>query len=423
MNKSNNFLRSEFAVRLLTYLDRSFRGKIVLLRNANEIADGSFRDLDIFVDDRDGSSVESVLSSLSGTSIVRFVKRYHFKQFILYSDDINDTVIIDCWDELSWKGISYSFNGKRFKVLKNRDNNECIPVLEESLQLAIASAKCATQTGVVKQKYINRSGGLNDLRKMWIEYFGYDYSKIIGRSKWSRFILLTLDSRFNYFIKSIWWLISFVFSRFQKKGMLVELVGPDGSGKTTFSNTLMHVKSPIFPKIKYYHGRIQILPRLSRLFRFERVSKTNVGADPDRHIDVGLDDRNARPRKFTIIHFIYYVIDGVFAKIYMNLMIRSEAMIIIDRSPLDLYARIEYRWLPEKLKKLYVLAHPNPDYRCLLVADPVSINKRKNELSVKEITDQYAQYKLALNGYSYITLDTDDDPEVTYSQLIGSFGK
>ena len=102
----------------------------------------------------------------------------------------------------------------------------------------------------------------------------------------------------------------------------------------------------------------------------------------------------------------------------ISLFYQKDLIIVVDRSHYDIYARGDYSKIHTFLKKFYVSCHPKPTQRLLLKADPITINQRKNELTVEEIIMQYEAYEENLSNTNYKIIDTGSGINQSFIQTV-----
>mgnify|MGYP006075662423 CR=1 FL=1 len=415
----NNVTRSTAGIECVKFLSSFYEDELIVLRNHSEIFDGSYRDIDLFLNKRNSKLDDIIAGSFvsdKNHSLVSFIQRKNFLQLKILSLISMEVFIIDIWDSLEWKGIPYMFLQKDKKEI-TFTTERGINFFSQKEQLLLAICKCITQTGKIKKKYEDKYIN-KDLSSDLIEYFNFDYLKIQNTSKLRRFLALSFYSKGNFIKSSIYWFIIFAGYFFKKKGIFIELVGPDGSGKTSLSELLVD-KKKFFADSKYFHGRIPILPRISNILQFKKTSPERL--QPNSELQLQLH-QNTSIKKFTILHIFYYSFDAILSRLKLFFWLRRDQIIVVDRSPYDIYARGDYAKINNLLKKFYVYSHPRPCLRLLLKAKPETINLRKNELTVSEIIHQYSAYENNLKNTSYNEIDTgagiDIAFQLTVEQLI-----
>lgn len=163
--------------------------------------------------------------------------------------------------------------------------------------------------------------------------------------------------------------------------MLVTVLGPDGTGKTTLAISLAKKREGL--EYIYFGGS-----NASRKYKFfEKFIKSDL-----KNIFLKIIRKGLR-----FINDLY-----VF-------QVAKRVNMISDRCPIDNYiiTKIQGR----KIRYYYYLILcflPNPNFVILLNGDPEIICKRKNELSKNEVRKYIEYYKCYLdsNKINYCTIDT-----------------
>ena len=263
-------IRSRAGIECIKFLSKFYEDDLIVLRNYSEIIDGSFRDIDLFLNIRK-SKINDILNYENVADenhlLISNITRKNFLQLKIFSYISSEVFVIDIWDKLEWKGISYFIKDTPQYNL-SYSSNHGINFFSERDQLLLAICKCLTQSGNIKNKYIQKTKDY-DLKNELIMFFGYNYLSLLGRSKIFRFLTLTYQTKGAYLKDSFIWFLMFVKYSLLKKGALIELVGPDGSGKTSLSELLVE-KKLFYANSKYFHGRIPILPRISDLISLKK---------------------------------------------------------------------------------------------------------------------------------------------------------
>ena len=169
------------------------------------------------------------------------------------------------------------------------------------------------------------------------------------------------------------------------KGIMIVLLGPDGSGKSSVIRQLISAPLPAFQRTKYIHLR----PRIGLM--------TNEKAVPvvDPH------DKASRSRLASIVKILYFLFDygvGYVWKI-QPLLMRS-TLVVFDRYYHDLLVdpkRYRYggpMWLARLVGKII----PRPDLCLLLDAPPEVLRSRKQEVSFEETNRQRVAYLELVRG-------------------------
>lgn len=412
-------IRAKAGIKCYKFISKFYIDKLVVLRNHNEIFDGTYRDIDLVLI-RNDSSLDDILKNKEiydkDHFFIGYLKRKNFLQLKVYSKISKEVFIIDIWDSLEWKGIPYFLNKKKISELTINTQDE-IHFFDSKVQLMLATCKCITQTGQIKEKYKNELN-FNNLSSEMVSFFGFDYMKLYKASKIKRFSILLIFTKGIYINQFFIWMYKLFIYYLQKKGTFIELIGPDGSGKTSLSKLLVEEKL-FYSSSLYFHGRIPILPRISSLLKFKRAPIER--SIPDSEIQLKHTQQNSSNRKFTLAHIVYYSIDSLLSRVKLYYLLKKDVIVVVDRSPYDIYARRDYSRINDLLKKFYVFCHPNPCIRLLLKADPSTINQRKNELTISEINYQYGKYETYLRGKNYKKIDTGSGLDVAFEHAIKSY--
>ena len=167
--------------------------------------------------------------------------------------------------------------------------------------------------------------------------------------------------------------------------MMVVILGPDGSGKTTISLEIESVlKRSGALKCRLYAQRFGTFPTLSDLMKlnFSNTIKTD---DLDFHEDESIVNS---PLKSTI-HLCYYGLEYILGGLFLRSSIRSKKLVLVfGRYYYDFYFQRNHSRLSPFLVSLIEKFIPKPDLVLILDRDADQIFRSKPELSVKEIKRQ-----------------------------------
>ena len=186
-----------------------------------------------------------------------------------------------------------------------------------------------------------------------------------------------------------------------KTGLMIVLLGTDGSGKTTIINELPQyfIKKNIDMEISYYHWRPGYFIK----------KKSNIEGSL-------VENPHAKPAygkiksyiKFMIINLDYLL--GYLFKVKKE--INDGKLVIFDRYYYDYYLdKLRYRLsLEDKVIKLFQFMIPKPDITFLLIGTPETLYERKKEVSMDEIRRQInCMKKNKTNIPKSIYIDVDKD--------------
>jgi len=175
-----------------------------------------------------------------------------------------------------------------------------------------------------------------------------------------------------------------------KKGKMLAILGPDGSGKTTISNELTRLvhENVFFCGVETFHFRT-----------FRGSSLGSVMSDGSGVISGGRP-YGAQPRSSlgSAIKLLYYLFEyniGYLKNI--RPLIRENKLVIFDRYFLDFAldpSRARIR-LPKGIITFLNKFIPQPDLYVFLVGDPMQLAKRKGELTTEETSALIQGYTCA----------------------------
>lgn len=180
--------------------------------------------------------------------------------------------------------------------------------------------------------------------------------------------------------------------RLHPPGVLIVMIGPDGSGKSTVAASCFSLISPIFhsDKSQINHWRPGYLPPLRNLLRPSRWATDYQTPITNPH--------SSKPSgKFlSFLRLLYYLGDftiGYWLK--TRKLLEKNALVIFDRFYYDflvdpLRSRIN---LPSWVPKLFLLFLPKPDATIYLDASPEILYSRKPELPLSELYRQVSAFR------------------------------
>ena len=102
--------RARAGIECIKFLSKFYEDDLVVLRNYSEIINGSFRDIDLFLNIKK-SKLTDILNSINTVDenhiLISNIRRKNFLQLKIFSYISSEVFVIDIWDKLEWKGISY----------------------------------------------------------------------------------------------------------------------------------------------------------------------------------------------------------------------------------------------------------------------------------------------------------------------------
>jgi hypothetical protein len=244
----------------------------------------------------------------------------------------------------------------------------------------------------------------NDFEKM-LEYSS-ELTKALKRFALKKSMLKT----FKYTLAFYWDKFNRIVFRYRRYSKVFSVMAPDGAGKTTFIDALLekidfyYVNDENDNRCNVYHFRPNILPNLGELGEKAGIKEQDTDfTNPHR----------AKPANSlsSLVRIGYYWLDYV---IGFNVLVRKDVQYdrfsVFDRYSYDLLVdptRTRLN-LPMWVRKIFVKCMPHPKVVFYLDASPDVIYKRKQELTLDEITRQNKLYKeVASSNKRFITLDSN----------------
>ena len=202
--------------------------------------------------------------------------------------------------------------------------------------------------------------------------------------------------------------------RYRKYRRVFAVLAPDGTGKTTFLDTLIeqlneyYVSDSSDGKFNVYHFRPTILPNLGAVGEKAGVMEQDKDfTNPHR-------SKPANPIS-SFIRMGYYMLDYIIGwqKCVRN-DVRCDRYSVFDRYSYDFIVdpKRSKIGLPMVIRKMFVALTPKPPIVFVLKAEAETIYQRKQELTREEIQRQLEVYgKLAKSGKRFHTINAERLPE------------
>jgi len=266
------------------------------------------------------------------------------------------------------------------------------------------------------KELISKLVGSQLAEKIFLQIENKDFDKMLAYSNdltnaLKRFARKkSLLKTFKYTLEFYWDKLNRIVFRYSKYSKVFSVMAPDGAGKTTFIDALLEKIDFYFVNDKndnrcnVYHFRPNILPNLGELGEKAGIKEQDKDfTNPHR----------AKPanRLSSLVRIGYYWLDYV---IGFNVLVRKDVQYdrfsVFDRYSYDLLVdptRTRLN-LPMWVRKIFVKCMPHPKVVFYLDASPDVIYKRKQELTLDEITRQNKLYKeVASSNKRFITLDSN----------------
>ena len=188
----------------------------------------------------------------------------------------------------------------------------------------------------------------------------------------------------------------------QNSSIIVSFMGVDGSGKSTLIELLRKKLKNKFRKIKYIHLRPYLI----------LLDKSTVQSNPH-------NSKATWPMLLNFFRILYWlIIYRFFFYLFAN---NSKQLIIFDRYAHDLMIDpIRYKFnLPINITKFILDLFPNPNLWIVLNAPIKVLEKRKKEISTRELKKQIRSYlNFAKQRKNSIVVNTNNSVQSSLSLII-----
>lgn len=350
--------------------------------------------------------------------------------FFCIEDNVSYSIKIDLLDGFVWRGAQVIQFSDLYKKKITYSSFFIPDSISDGFMLWI---KPLMTGGFVKEKYrkdILRT--ITEHPKEFKELLTLKFGKKINNQLWPLLENNNLDATIAFrksmcysawircfSIQPIRTVVSIVQHFFQevvrrssrKPASIIGVVGPDGTGKSTFIEILERELASILVKeqeaICVEHFRPNLLPNLKKLLS---------GRSYDESKEEFTSPHRAKPAGIigSLFRISYYWLDyflGYWFKIRSKSFGRK--IFIFDRYFYDFIvdphrSRIN---LPEWLRLSFLKITPEPDVVFFLHTDGEMVYKRKQELTLSEINRQLMAYEeLAKNNHRFVILDASKSP-------------
>jgi len=342
--------------------------------------------------------------------------------------------------EIAWHGMKALNKKMVFQRKRILTPFIIVPSLEDSL--LIHTAHIVFENFKITEKEKKYFFVLNLQQQLKINNWEYGFWKVMskGSSESSISLLLIAQIWIRKLLKesaTLWYITkkSFLkagrFFSFKRKGLLISLVGVNGSGKTTTSKKILETYSPITSHLgkrqHYYyfgwHPEFFVTKAISSLFRKK-----------EKKIFQELNVLKTAPRfslfqeilfLYIFLEFYYRYFKHVFPKLGKG------DLVVTDRYFYDIYGQYPYAKNSLLLPHLIVL-FPKPDFLYVLDAPLTELQKRektnKHSSSLETIPRSFfpAEYlQQQRDDYSalarYFKLDLVNTNSLTFDSLSSTF--
>ncbi len=317
------------------------------------------------------------------------LNKYHLdsKSLLKHRKKIVDCYVLDTSFQLCYLLIK--------RIVKGKISNK------QWIEIKDLYRKSATEIFDLLNKYIGKKRAIQILKII----DGDNVSEFKEKIKLYRSSLII--KRFTRKPHSIMLYLYFFVSRMYERirypsGLIIAFVGPDGSGKSTIAEKAIKNCEQGFWSVKYTHWRPNFLPPLRKLLRRNFANTL---------IPHGESIEKSCGTFVSLIRFFYYLFDfmfGFFPKLWIP-KIRT-TLVVLDRYYCDFLVDPKRYGLklPRMLFKIFNYIVPQPDIIFFISGSSNEIFKRKQELSINEISRQLESYrKIFMNRSNVVTIDNN----------------
>lgn len=421
---------NEFVSYLFSNLDKHSIPYVVMRNYKTLPYSIDSEDIDILVLKKDLESITKILLDHKKIMIIDKIKRASVLNFFIYGIQVNDSknaLQVDFNYNCPWKGFEYLLPSEildRRKIFKTPDLEISIPDEIDETVLSIFTHYIISNT--IREKYlINASlifkNNFSETKKRLTKYCGTHYSGIIINNiinnELDSLLLIRKEVCFNILkhnlikhpLKSLYknvrhFYIELSLMYFKKHLFTIAILGPDGAGKSTIIDNLLKKISGIKKTITLQHLKPVYLNK-------GNVKKRGVVTDP-----------HAKKPRNSIASFIKLIVWACESWFYYLFTKRKNSTLeIFDRYFDDILVDPKrYRCSTNlKLVKLISKLIPRPNLFFVLVANPETIQKRKQEVPFEETESQVHKYtQFSHDQKNSILINTDKDIKQNTNEIL-----
>ena len=369
------FLNLEKNKELIGMLSKKYKAEqksLIVLTDLQEWKLGS--DIDIYLDDKN-IDIPDKIKTIVNVEIILFTYHHEITAVSIVGLYCGSLFYFDFYQDFQRKGkllIDKQFfreqsilNKSNFKnltpqgqkyynLIKAHEKGKCIISFDEFLILKKIPS--------IKTFNIKKSPGFN-IRK---------YISLI----WVRYLLL----KFNSYLKRYF--------------LIIVIMGPDGTGKSSIINELAQINEKIFRKVV----KIHLMP--SRLISKKQIPNSNVPYTFPR----------PHGRFKGMLKSLWIFLEHMLEFLYQALMGRNSNLLLVDRSILDFQVDpLRYRLSKPPLVIRFILKILREKIIIfILEGEAAEVSKRKNELSEKQTAHLIKRYKKFAEIHKIRTFSTTE---------------
>lgn len=373
-----------------------------VLRNYKELPENVGNDIDILIDFKKLKAVQLVFlnnANKYGLIFLKEKRRDGYLGLYFFEPKSSEVILIDLFYKLQKRWNNYADVDY---ILSNRINYKNFYVINPSHEIYTITMKELLTYGFVRHKYFNLFNTTNLNVSLFKEaanrflsneetnnLLNLVISKEVFNKKAKQTLNLKKPAVYNHLRNIIIYINMFLLSKLKNlfgPSPIVCLIGPDGVGKSTLSNTLKDacVKANLYKSAKVYHHRFDIIPSISALLR--KTPSAEVNFNPDfGHVNT------VHTKLRTLVYMFYYSLDFLLGYgVVIKAKLKNE-IIIFDRYYFDFFIQNSYSAVSKKTKKSVYFFLPKPLTTIFLYANPYMVVARKKELTIAQHIQQNEQ--------------------------------
>lgn len=445
MNTEENNILKNFFVELFFILQNE-RVKYCILRNYETLPENIGNDIDLLLDKKCLDKFKTILFDVARKhkyTLFKSISRFGYNSYWFLQKNHDEVLHFDAWTRLDWKGVRWA---DEKLVLNTRVSHKMFYAPHPNVEVGTLLLKDLIQNGKFRHKYMGKILKRLDEDSKGIQTFlswgiGGALAKQLCtmscNNEWDEIDQKKRNVRNNVLLYALKrnplepllgflrFLFGYLLSLMRRgSGLLIVLVGPDGSGKSTISDGLREDLKEIFVNREYYHGHFHIIPELKSLkdaLLLKKRANKNTIARPDYELHLrSKGEREVKPYGLlrAMLYVFYYSVDYFLGHFIVAKFRARGDLIIYDRYFYDYLIQPVFSRVPKWLVLFIGKSLPIPDLVVYLKCLPEEIHSRKPELTVQEIKSQQDRIESNLTGLNnFCEVNTSGDSNIAIRRI------